>query len=85
MKQVKFSIKEFKSPSGGFVFRVEGRIAGTRIRKKLTTRADAEVECQTLKIRSLQRETGIRTTATRLTEVQLKETEAIYARLASLP
>jgi len=62
-----FIISEFTNPSGEIVFRVTGWLDGTRIRKNFPTRAEASAERQALEIQRLQAETGIRTTATRLT------------------
>ena len=80
-----FIISEFTNPSGEIVFRVTGWLDGTRIRKNFPTRAEASAERQALEIQRLQAETGIRTTATRLTDAQLHEAEATFRRLADAP
>ncbi len=80
-----FIISEFTNPSGEIVFRVTGWLDGTRIRKNFPTRAEASAERQALEIQRLQAETGIRTTATRLTDDQLHEAEAAFRRLADKP
>jgi hypothetical protein len=77
-----FVISEFTNPSGEIVFRVAGWLDGKRVRKNFTTRTDAEAERQILEIHRLQTETGIRVSATRLEDAQLKEAEAMFARLA---
>jgi hypothetical protein len=55
---------------------------GKRIRKNFQTRAEAEAQSQVLEIQRLQKDTGIRATATRLTEDQLHEAELVFRRLA---
>jgi integrase len=82
MKQpTAFVISEFTNPSGEIVFRVSGWLEGKRVRKNFPTRSEAEAERQILEIRRLQREGGIRVAATRLTDEQLQEAEAAFARL----
>ena len=80
-----FIISEFTNPSGEIVFRVTGWLDGKRIRKNFPTRAEASAERQALEIQRLQAETGIRTTATRLTDAQLHEAEASFRRLIDAP
>ncbi len=80
-----FIISEFTNPSGEIVFRVTGWLDGTRIRKNFPTRAEASAERQALEIQRVQAETGIRTTATRLTDAQLHEAEASFRRLIDAP
>ena len=80
-----FVISEFTNPSGEIVFRVTGWLDGKRIRKNFPSRAEASAERQALEIQRLQAETGIRTTATRLSDAQLHEAEAAFRRLADAP
>jgi hypothetical protein len=80
-----FVISEFTNPSREIVFRVAGWLDGKRVRKNFATRTDAEAERQILEIQRLQTETGIRVSATRLEDAQLKEAEAMFARLAGQP
>ncbi len=72
-----FVISEFTNPSGVLDFRVSGWLDGKRIRKIFPTRTEAEAERQVLYIQRLQGETGIRIAATRLTDDQLHEDEAV--------
>ena len=67
-----FLVKKFTNPSGDLVFRVSGRMAGDRIRKNFSTRAEAEAECDVLELQLLQleAETGVRTAITRLKDDQ---------------
>lgn len=80
-----FVISEFTNPSGEIVFRVTGWLDGKRIRKNYPTQAEATAARQMLEIQHLQSETGVRTTATRLTDEQLHEAEAAFRRLAGKP
>jgi len=80
-----FSISEFTNPSGEIVFRVAGWLDGKRVRKNFTNHAAAVAERQTLEIHSLQSDTDIRTTATRLTDSQLHEAESAFRRLTDAP
>jgi integrase len=83
MKQVSsFDISEFTNPSGEVVFRVSGWLDGQRVRKNFPTRAEAEVERQTLEIKRVQLETPtVRPAITRLTDEQLHEAESVLRRL----
>jgi len=83
MKQpTAFVISEFANPSGDIVFRVSGQLDGKRVRKNFPTRTEAEAERQVLEIQRLQRETGVRVAATRLSDDQLHEAEMVFRRLA---
>lgn len=78
-----YVISEFTNPSGKIVFQVYARIDGKRFRKNFPTRAEAEAERQILGIQYLQ-ETEMRVAATRLADAQLREAEAVFARMAGL-
>lgn len=75
-----FVISQFTNPSGEIVFRVYGRVDGERIRKNFPTRAEAEAERQVLELKWV-RDSNTRTAITRLTDEQLREAEAVFARL----
>jgi hypothetical protein len=77
-----FVITQFTNPSGEIAFRVSGWLDGKRIRKNFPTRAEAHAQSQVLEIQRVQESTGIRATATRLTEDQLHEAELVFRRLA---
>lgn len=79
----KFIISEFTNPSGEIVFRVTGWLDGKRVRKNFPTRTEAEAERQVLEIQLVQKETGIRTAATRLTDDQLHEAETVFRLLTA--
>ncbi len=78
---VKFEISEFTNPSGEIVFRVAGWLNGKRVRKNLSTRAEAQAERQALELAALQAESGMRVAATRLADDQLRQAEAAFHRL----
>lgn len=83
MKQTSaFVVSEFTNPSGETAYRVAGWLDGKRVRKNFPTRAEAEAERQILDIQHLQRDSGIRVAATRLTDEQLQDAEAAFRRLA---
>jgi len=77
-----FVISEFTNPSGNIVFQLYARIDGKRFRKNFSTRAEALAERQVQEVHRLQRETGIRAAATRLTDEQLHEAESVFRRVA---
>jgi len=86
MSQVaQFVISEFTNPSGEVVFRVTGWLDGKRIRKNYPTQAEATAARQMLEIQHIQSETGVRATATRLTDEQLHEAEAAFRRITGKP
>src|ERR1035437_6754794 len=78
-----FVISEFTNPSGAVVFQLYARLDGNRFRKNFPTRTEAEAERQVQEVQWLQRETGIRTAATRLTDEQLHEAESVCRRIAA--
>lgn len=80
-----FGISEFTNPSGEIVFRVAGWLDGKRVRKNFASRAEANAERQILEVQRHQSDTGIRTVVTRLEDAQIKEAEAVFARLKSQP
>ena len=71
MKHAKFVIKEFTNPSGEVVFRVSGWLEGKRVRQNFPSYGEAKAEADTLEIKLVQGETGVRPTVTRLTEEEL--------------
>ena len=79
-----YVISEFTNPSGKIVFQLYARIDGKRFRKNFPTRAEAETERQILGIQYLQ-ETEMRVAATRLADAQLREAEAVFARVTGQP
>lgn len=80
-----FVTSQFTNPSGEIVFRVSGWLDGKRVRRNFPTRPEAEAERQVLEIQRLQGEAGMRTAATRLTDEQLRDAEAVFRRLDGRP
>jgi integrase len=79
-----YVISEFTNPSGKIVFPLYARIDGKRFRKNFPTRAEAEAERQIRGIEYLQ-QTEMRVAATRLADAQLREAEALFARVGGQP
>jgi len=77
-----FVISPFTNLSGEIVSRVSGWLAGKRIRRNFSTRTEAEAERQVLELQRVQAATGVRVTATRLSDKQLQEAEVALHRLA---
>jgi hypothetical protein len=77
-----FVISVFTNPSGNIGFQLYACIDGKRFRKNFPTGVEADAECQAQEVRWLQRETGIRAAATRLTGEQLHEAESMFRRIA---
>ena len=80
-----FFISEFTNPSGKIVFRLTCWLDCKRIRKNSPSRAEADAERQAMEMQPMQAESGIRATATRLSEEQLHEAESAFQRLADAP
>ncbi|MCS6242680.1 MAG: site-specific integrase [Opitutus sp.] len=80
-----FIVSRFVNRNGITSWRVDGRLHGLRIRKNFKTRVEAGAEKDALDIKAAQSDTGIRSTATRLTDEQLHEAEAAFRRLADAP
>ena len=80
-----FIVSRFVNRNGITSWRVDGRLHGLRIRKNFKTRVEAGAEKDALDIKAAQSDTGIRSTATRLTDEQLHEAEAAFRRLAGAP
>jgi hypothetical protein len=81
VKQSKFSLKEFKNPSGAIVWRVTGWLNDERIRLNFKTSAEAAAEKGALEIKAYQATSRLRPTTTLLTEEQLRNAEAIVQRM----
>jgi hypothetical protein len=68
MPDTLFDLSRFENLNGTISWRVTGNLHGLRVRKNFKTRAEASAEPQTPEIQSIQSTTGVRTTATRLSE-----------------
>jgi integrase len=82
---IPFVVSQFTNPSGEIVFRVYGWLDGKRVRKNFATRAEANAERDALEAERMGADTGLRRALTRLSEEQLHEAEAMFARLKEQP
>jgi len=82
MNHTEFSLSRFKNRNGVTSWRVSGMIGGERIRKNFRSREDAAAEKSILEIKALQATSGLRAIATALSEVQVREAEALFQRVA---
>lgn len=80
-----FVIARFKNASGTSSWRVSGWLAGVRFRKNFKSQEEARAEVSSLQIRALQASAGLRSGATFLTDVQLREAEDAFRRTAGRP
>lgn len=85
MKAKQLSVGRFKNRNGVVSFRVFGYFHGERIRRNFLTREEAAAEKATLEIRAHQIAAGYRTVLTTLTELQTREAEAVFGRVAGKP
>jgi hypothetical protein len=60
MKKAKFLVTRFTNRNGIVSWRVEGRLAGVRIRKNLKTREEAMAERAALEMNSIKATSGLR-------------------------
>ncbi|MBK1877961.1 tyrosine-type recombinase/integrase [Pelagicoccus mobilis] len=79
---VKLSVAKFKNPSGKLSWRVSGTVNGVRVRKNFKTRPLAEGYKQEEELDSIKNET-FRAAITTLTDRQLSDAQAAYARLGA--
>ncbi len=78
----KFSVSRFRNRNGVFSFRVDGYLNGVRIRRNFKTQEEAAAEKAALELKALQMVSNLRSVTTFLTEVQVREAEAAFRRLA---
>ena len=81
----KLAVKPYKNRGGSMSWRLTGLYIGVRIRKNFRDRADAQAEKKTLEIKALQITSGMRVVATFLTNEQLREAQALFARIHGQP
>jgi hypothetical protein len=78
----KFSVSRFRNRNGVFSFRVDGRLNGVRIRRNFKDQEQAATEKAALELKSLQIGSSLQAVTTCLAEVQVREAEAAFRRLA---
>jgi hypothetical protein len=81
MNQAEFAVSQFENRNGITSWRVAGWLHGVRIRKNFKTREEAAAEKAALELNALQASSGLRATATSLSNEQLRESEAVFRRL----
>jgi integrase len=78
----KFSVSRFRNRNGVLSFRVDGHLNGVRIRRNFKTLEEAAAEKAALELKALQMVSNLRAVTTFLTEVQVREAETAFRRLA---
>ncbi len=72
MSHPSISINRFKNRNGVFLWRVDTRLNGVRIRRNFETREEAAAEKNALQIKALQLEASLRTVTTCLPESEVR-------------
>lgn len=78
MNQTQFEVTPFENRNGSTSWRVTGWLSDLRIRRNFKTREEAAAEKASLEIKALQATSGLRRIATPLTDVQVREAEAVF-------
>ena len=81
MNQTGFAVSQFENRNGITSWRVAGWLHGVRIRKNFKTKEEALAEKAALELNALQAASGLRATATSLSNEQIREAEAVFRRL----
>jgi integrase len=85
MNHTTFVVTRFNNPSGTVSWRVSGNLHGVRMRKNFASKDEARAEKATLELKALQNASGLRASATHLTDEQLREAEATFRKLIGKP
>ncbi len=80
-----FTLTRFANRNGAISWRVSGWLHGIRVRRNLPTREEAAAEKLALELKALQAKSGLRPAVSVLTDLQLREAEAVFTRLAGRP
>ena len=81
MNQTGFAVSQFENRNRITSWRVAGWLHGVRIRKNFKTKEEAAAEKAALELNALQAASGLRATATSLSNEQIREAEAVFRRL----
>ena len=81
MNQTGFAVSQFENRNRITSWRVAGWLHGVRIRKNFKTKEEAAAEKAALELNALQAASVLRTTATSLSNEQVREAEAVFRRL----
>jgi integrase len=85
MNQTTFTVIRFVNRNGTASWRVCGYLHGARVRKNFKSREEAGAEKAALELKALQNTSGLRASATYLTDGQLREAETAFRKLADRP
>lgn len=77
-----FAVSRYENRNGVTSWRVSGWLHGVRIRKNFPTKEEAAAEKATLELKAVQATAGMRSVMTFLNDVQLREAEDAFRRLA---
>jgi integrase len=79
--QQMFAVSRFRNRNGVFSYRVDGQLNGVRIRRNFKTQEEAAAEKAALELKALQLASNLSAVTTCLTDVQVREAEAVFQRL----
>ncbi len=85
MNHTDFVLTRFANRNGTISWRVAGWLHGVRIRKNFPTREEAAAEKVAWELKALQATAGMRMAVSSLTDLQLREAEAVLVRLIGQP
>lgn len=85
MNHTAFVVTRFINRNGSLSWRVSGNLHGVRVRKNFRSRVEAGAEKAALELKALQNASGLRASATFLTDDQLREAEASYRKFTDKP
>jgi len=85
MRHTNFVITRFQNRNGVVSWRVDGRLHDIRIRRNFKSREEAAAEKATLELKAFQFAAGQRPILTALTEVQVRDAEAVFRQIAGKP
>jgi hypothetical protein len=80
-----FAVSRFENRNSVISWRVAGWLHGVRIRKNFKSKEEAAAEKAVLELKALQIDAGLRTSATCLSEEQVREAESAFNRLKDRP
>src|ERR1035437_2291106 len=80
-----FAVSRFENRNDVISWRVAGWLHGVRIRKNFKSKEAAAAEKAVLELKALQIDAGLRTSATCLSEEQVREAESAFNRLKDRP
>jgi hypothetical protein len=85
MTDTTFALTRFDNRNGTTSWRISGWLASVRIRKNFKSREEAAAEKASLEIKAAQITSGLRIATTFLSDVQLRQAETAFRRLADQP